>query len=188
MEFNSESHFPIVDYAKLTELIARHGKARILRVINEAFPDSVSSLVPRYKSSYPLPSIAASTDVRVMTLHNEKVTDILKVLGRIRELLRNNGSLELSRARQYAVEEVAESELKDGRFKDSQSARNTIFDACSRRLRPEIVGIRAFDEAVADWLREGSGRLKEILLKQSDETGRYSEVTSFFETSACPKL
>jgi hypothetical protein len=47
-------------------------------------------------------------------------------------------------------------------------------------LRPDIDGIVEFDKAAEDWLRRRSMRLREILLKQSDDPKRHAEVMAFF--------
>jgi len=58
--------------------------------------------------------------------------------------------------------------------------RKTIQDACTRRLKPDVHNISAFEMLADQWLRRKSMSLKDILWKHSDYSVR-ELVTKFFE-------
>lgn len=117
-----------------------------------------------------------------MTVRHAKVTDVIRVLRALRDQFREmKEHVDISRLRKYSIDIVSASELRKGRFQDERSAKDTISDACGRRLRPDVIGIRQFDYLAELWLREGSLQLKEILLKQSDAPERHAEVHQFFD-------
>src|SRR5688572_12403549 len=104
-----------------------------------------------------------------MSDRNNRVSDVGAVLKVMRnEFSRRSGYWEPNELRKYAVEEVAEVELQADRFIDYRSARNSIQDACTRRLKPDGNGtIRDFEKLAEEWLRQNSMDLKNILLNLS---------------------
>ena len=112
----------------------------------------------------------------------DKVTDVMAVLGTIRrEFKARNSYRNTTELRKEAVRLVAESELGTGRYKNENSAQKTIHDACARRLRPQVVNVKDFDSFVDQWLRQGSTRLKDILLGHSENRLQRTEVDLWFK-------
>src|SRR5687768_13956173 len=98
---------------------------------------------------------------------NNRVSDVLAVLKVMRnEFNRKSGYCEPNELRKKAVEDVAEAELQADRFMDSRSAKNSIQDACTRRLKPDGKNgkIKDFEKLADEWLRKNSKELKYILL------------------------
>jgi hypothetical protein len=114
-----------------------------------------------------------------MSCRNDKVSDVLVVLGVMRGDVHENYRNSTER-RKDAVNTVAESELLAGRYKNFYSARTTIHDACARRLKPDIQNIRDFDELTDQWLRENSMKLRDILLIHSKSQSQCMEIDAFF--------
>ena len=69
---------------------------------------------------------------------------------------------------------------------DQRSARNTIHDACTKRLKPDIGNIGVFDSLAEKWLVQGSMQLKNILLRCSKNSSQRDEVISFFNDLSKP--
>src|SRR5689334_12021039 len=116
-----------------------------------------------------------------MAFEKDKVHDVIRVLRKMRsDFVKRQGHVDIAKLRKYAVNSVAESDFRENRFIHLVSAQNTVLDACIRRLRPDISGTLAFDELADDWLRTGSTKLKNILLKYSRDNARRAEVIEFF--------
>jgi hypothetical protein len=117
-----------------------------------------------------------------MPYQNDKVTDIMAVLGTIKgEFKKRNSYRNTTEMRKDAVRGVAESELRAKRYKNENSAQKTIHDACARRLRPEVAHMADFDILVDQLLRQNLMRLKDILLRHSKSLSQRSKVDQFFE-------
>jgi len=118
-----------------------------------------------------------------MPYRNDKVSDIITILTGIRgQFARRTNYCGSAGLRKEAIKEFAESELRTRRYKNEHSAVETLRDACTRRLRPDIMGIRNFDGHVDQWLHEKSMALKEILLRHSKDRAQRAEVSQFFES------
>jgi hypothetical protein len=116
-----------------------------------------------------------------MGLEKDKVHDVIRVLEKMRSDFANRqGHVDIAKLRRFAVDAVAESGLRENRFSHLDSAQKTIRDACSRRLKPDIAGTHQFDELASDWLRTGSTKLRNILLKYARDAARRDEVIEFF--------
>jgi len=117
-----------------------------------------------------------------MLYQNDKVTDVMAVLGKIKgEFRRRNSYRNTTELRKDAVRSIAESELRARRYKNEDSAKKTIHDACARRLRPQVANIAAFDSLVDQWLRQNSMRLKDILLGYLESRSQRAQVSRWFE-------
>ena len=117
-----------------------------------------------------------------MPYRNDKVSDVMAVLKVMRRKFKTTtGFCDITELRKETVKDFAETEYKKGRFEHQLSAKNTIHDACARRLKPDIGNIRDFDRLTEQWLRQNSMQLKDILLKHSKSPSQRDEVTEFFE-------
>lgn len=117
-----------------------------------------------------------------MPFRDDKVEDVMAVLTLIRNAYRDNPKLHtITALRGNAVKNIAKTELQSKRFKDYNSAHKSIHDACGRRLKPDVIGIAAFDKLVASWLRQNSMGLKEILSTQANGDSQRAAVNTFFE-------
>ena len=117
-----------------------------------------------------------------MPYRNDKVSDVMVVLTVMRNKFKITPNCRyFTELRREAVKDVAETELSAKRYKNQDSARKTIHDACARRLKPDIGNIRDFDELTELWLRQNSMQLKDILLRHSKSPSQCAEVTKFFE-------
>jgi hypothetical protein len=118
-----------------------------------------------------------------MSSRNDKVSDVLAVLAIMRTgfnratAYHNRNSTEL---RKDAVNDIAENELRAKRFLNLISAKNTIHDACARRLKPDVACISHFDELADQWLKKNSTTLKDILVKHSENSSQRAVVIDFF--------
>lgn len=118
-----------------------------------------------------------------MPHRNDKVSDVMAVLTVIKEkFTRRTNYRSSTNLRKEAIKELAKTELRAGRYKNEHSAVETLRDACTRRLRPDIMSIRNFDRYVDQWLRKNSMSLREILLWHSKDRSRRAEVNRFFES------
>lgn len=115
-------------------------------------------------------------------MHREdKVTDVLAVLTEIRGGFRRGiCGRDCTELRKSAVTNVAEAELRKGRYKNMDSAYKTIHDAPARRLRPEVASIKHFDWLADQWLLSNSAALETILMNHSESVAQRAEVTRFF--------
>ena len=117
-----------------------------------------------------------------MPYRNDKVSDVVAVLAAVRDEFRKRSSyINSTELRKDAVKALAENELRARRYKNQDSALKTIHDACARRLKPEVDNIRDFDMLVDQWLRRKAVRLKEILLKHSENRSQRAMVANFFD-------
>jgi hypothetical protein len=109
----------------------------------------------------------------------DKVSDIIAVLTVMKREFRrtHRNTTEL---RKEAVMEVAETELRSGRFLNQDSAFKTIHDACARRLG---LTIKAFDTLADQWLRQKTEGLKNLLRTHSEGSSQRIAVTTFFVDS-----
>lgn len=120
----------------------------------------------------------------VTTRRADKVSDVLRLLAVIKDAYRGASGDGIKELRLRAVDEIAKSELHAGRFTSFISARNTLMDACARRLKPDIEGTDQFDELVDAWLRGGSTSLKNILLRHAANRQVERLVIDFFAEAA----
>ena len=112
---------------------------------------------------------------------NDKVSNIMAVLIVIkREFERTSNDCDFTELRKEAVKEVAETELNAKKYKNQRSSQNTIHDACTKRLKPDIDNVVDFDRVTEQWLRHNSMQLKDILLKHCKSRSQRDEVISFF--------
>ena len=105
------------------------------------------------------------------------VRDNLAVLRKINNAWKSGTLLTVKEYRIKAVDELAKPEP---RFKNDISADGTIHDGFARRLSPDIIGRPQFDSIAEEWLRTGSTRLKNILLKHAADLVVEREVKNFF--------
>jgi len=116
-----------------------------------------------------------------MGLQRDRVTDVLEVLEIIKKTKENRIKyINITEARKLAVNIIAEKEFNSGRYKNHQSALNTIHDALARRLRPDIKNISNFDKLVEKWFYNNSMELKDVLLGHSLDSVQSSKVKKFF--------
>ncbi|MFY9193025.1 MAG: hypothetical protein WAO06_09205, partial [Tenuifilaceae bacterium] len=107
---------------------------------------------------------------------------VLSVLALMRdEFNKSPDHRNTTELRKEAVQVFAEKELRSKRFKNKTSAINTIHDACSRRLKPDVDNITDFDNLVDQWLRKNSKILKDILLGHAESNSHRALVKIFFE-------
>ena len=115
-----------------------------------------------------------------MTYQRDKVSDVIEVLTIMNnELHKSKNYQNTTNLRRLAVKMVAENELRKNRYKNLNSARKTIHDACARRLRPDIKNIKKFDGLADQWLRNGSLELKNILIGNTEGKSQSSKVLIF---------
>jgi hypothetical protein len=114
----------------------------------------------------------------MLSTKRDKISDVIAVLNVMREQFgRTRNYRKTTELRKDAVNEIAEAELRSGRFKDQDSASKSIHDACSRRLGSHI---RDFDRLADEWLRQNSKELKNVLLSNSDGSSQRNMVIDFF--------
>jgi hypothetical protein len=112
----------------------------------------------------------------------DKICDVINVLTRIKEnYLKRPHSFGSAALRKEAIKELAEAELRKGRYKNLRSALYTLQDACRRRLEPNIIGMQSFDWHVNQWLYRNSMSLREVLLQKSYYQWQKQIVCNFFE-------
>ena len=110
---------------------------------------------------------------------DDKVSDVMAVLTVMRRKFKGTSNYcNFTELRKEAVGVVAETEYSKGRYKNQLSARETINDAYSRRLK---LSRAKFDGLTEQWLRHNSMQLKNILLRHSKSPSQSDEVTIFFE-------
>jgi hypothetical protein len=116
-----------------------------------------------------------------MPYRKDKVSDVLAVLAIMKKEFDKRSSYKATAdLRRDAVLEFAEIELSAKRYKNRDSARKTIHDACARRLKPDVDSIRFFDSLTDDWLRNDSSKLQNILLKHSGYYSQREMIKDFF--------
>ncbi len=116
-----------------------------------------------------------------MPYRNDKVSDVMAVLKVMKKgFKRTSNYCDFAELRIKAVKDVAETEfnVNKDRFEHELSAKNSIHDACARRLKHSIAD---FDRLTEQWLRQNSMQLKDILLRHSKSPSQCAEVTKFFE-------
>lgn len=117
-----------------------------------------------------------------MGLQKDLVSDILEVLSIIKTSKEKSTKyVNITEVRKLSTEIVAEREFKKGRYRNYNSAKNTIHDALARRLRPDIENIEDFDNLVEQWFYKNSLELKDILLGHSVDSVQSSKVNKFFQ-------
>ena len=112
---------------------------------------------------------------------DDKVTDVLAVLtAMINSFKSGLYGRDCTELRKNAVNEVATSELRMGRYKNMNSAYKTIHDALARRLKSEVANIKHFDRLADQWLFRNSNELETILINHSQSVAQRAEVAHFF--------
>lgn len=96
-----------------------------------------------------------------------------------RESQRAGTNVAIAELRRDAVIAYAETQFTAGRYKNLESARNTLHDAVTRRLQPDVGSIEDFDKLLNGWLRKGSGRLAKVLRKHA-RTAQHRELIRLF--------
>lgn len=87
-----------------------------------------------------------------MPYRKDKVSDVMAVLIVIKEeFARRTKFCSSASLRKEAIEELAETELRTGRYRNEHSAVETLRDACTRRLKPDS---RAYEISI-DTLTSG---------------------------------
>ena len=111
----------------------------------------------------------------------DKIDDVLFVLKEIfNEIKGSIGNIKATEIRRKAVKSVARTELaKKSRFKDFDSAKKSIHDACVRRLRIDRVG--EFDELIELCINQNSSQLQDILIKHATNKVQRSMISDFFK-------
>ena len=114
-----------------------------------------------------------------MSLQRSYIEDVLDVIREI-QLISSGEKMGqmLSTLRRRAVRTVATRELERRRFSNFDSAKKSIHDACSRRLKPSITNIGDFDVAVEQWLSGNPEGLRSILLPKADNARQRNEFES----------
>jgi len=116
-----------------------------------------------------------------MPYRNDKVSDVVAILEIMRNEFKSRTShYNITELRKEVVKGLAETELRQKRYKNKDSAEKSIHDACARRLKPDVDNIKDFDRLVDQWLRQNSMRLKDILVKHAESRSQRSMVTDFF--------
>ena len=113
---------------------------------------------------------------------NDKIIDILFVLNKIfNEINGSNENIKVNEVRLGAVKNIAKTELENNRFKDFRSAKNSIHDACVRRLRPNISKVTEFDQLIELWINQNSSQLQDILIKHATNDIQRHMISDFFK-------
>ncbi|SHI77874.1 hypothetical protein SAMN02745216_00486 [Desulfatibacillum alkenivorans DSM 16219] len=116
-----------------------------------------------------------------MYYQKDKVSDIISVLMVMKHEFGKKPYSDTSELRRDAVKEFAEREFRAGRYVSMNSAEKTVHDACARRLKPDVNGIKEFDEIADQWLHDESMRMAEILLNHSEDRSQLATVVVFFK-------
>lgn len=116
----------------------------------------------------------------IMSLHRSCIEDVFDVIREIQHLSteRKLGQ-KIANLRKKAVLSVATRELERNRFSNFDSAKKSIQDACSRRLKPSVRKIGEFDVAVEQWLSGNPEMLRSILLAKTENIKQRDEFESF---------
>lgn len=114
---------------------------------------------------------------------SDKIGDVLSVLKEIfNEIEGSTGNIKATEIRRRAVKNVARTELaKNNRFKDFDSAKKSIHDACVRRLRPNISMVSDFDQLIELWINQDSSKLQDVLIKQTTNNVQRHMISDFFK-------
>jgi hypothetical protein len=102
---------------------------------------------------------------------SKKIVDIINVLRRISQGYGSGNMGMIKTLRIQAVEDFA---------RERGVTDETVADLFIRRLKPDIVGTRAFDHAIYDWLEKKNDILKRTLLKQALDPDDKKMIESFF--------
>ncbi len=116
----------------------------------------------------------------------DKIGDVLFVLKEIfNEVKGSIGNIKATEIRRRAVKSVARTELaKNYRFKDFDSAKKSIHDACVRRLRPNISKVSEFDQLIELWINQNSSQLQNILIKHATNNVQRNLISDFFKETS----
>ena len=116
-----------------------------------------------------------------MGFRRDQILDVLYVLAAIREKIDKEEHEESYRElRIQAQKEVANAEFLKGRYQDEGSAYETIRDACTRRLWPDVSSVSHFDRLVTAWLNGDDTKLREAILKHLNFPEQKDIVIDFF--------
>lgn len=101
--------------------------------------------------------------------------DILAVLSEVRHRFQSGGSAsDIPELRRDAIHAVADQELAASRFVDHRSAKESIYDACSRRLGR--IPIATFDGLIMDWLGGRPDALITAILAKATTEGQRQRI------------
>lgn len=121
-----------------------------------------------------------------MSKSKSRIEDILEVLVEI-NLEYSEKNISISRSRKKAIDSVALRELRSGRFKNENSAKRTIHDACSRRLT--LIGnITEFDKAAKKWIYGDLKPIKSALEYEIKSIRDKNLLTDFFHFGSSPSI
>ena len=111
----------------------------------------------------------------------DKIDDVLLVLKEIfNEVEGSIGNIKATEIRRRVVNSVARTELaKNDRFKDFDSAKKSIHDACVRRLR--IHTVSKFDKLIELWINQNSSQLQDILIGLATNKVQKNMILDFFK-------
>lgn len=101
-----------------------------------------------------------------MDRFNDNITNVTLVLWHMKARFRTPSSTRELRI--FAEQEIAKG--ISGMYKDVTSAQKTIHDACARRLRPDVMNIKDFDNLVSDWRFNKNKKLERIIQKHAQQS------------------
>ena len=117
-----------------------------------------------------------------MELQKDLVSDVLEVLSILKKTKNGNKKhTNITESRKLATEIIADKEFNSGRYRNYLSAKNTIHDALTRRLKPDINSIKEFDYLVEQWIYNNSNELEDILIGHSINSYQSSNIKHFFK-------
>lgn len=120
-------------------------------------------------------NILPSYPVWILGMSRPVADDILAVLSEIRHRFQiSDSSPDVTKLRRDSIHGVADQELAAARFVDHRSAKESIYDACSRRLGG--IAIATFDQLVTDWLRGRPDALRAAVLAKATTEGQRQRI------------
>ncbi|HEY5405542.1 MAG TPA: hypothetical protein VIJ92_00580 [Ginsengibacter sp.] len=102
---------------------------------------------------------------------SQKIVDVINVLRRIRQGYGSGNKRMIKTLRILAVEEFA---------RERGVTDETVADSFIRRLKPDVVGTKAFDHVIYEWLEKEDDKLKQALLNQALDLDDTKMIKSFF--------
>ena len=112
--------------------------------------------------------------------------DVIAVLSEIRHRFESSGfEVGISDMRLDAIKAVATQELRAQRFLDQRSAKESIYDACARRLGG--IAIADFDRLVEQWLHGNPDDLSAAVIAKTTAEGqrrRLSDVLGISDSAS----
>lgn len=121
-----------------------------------------------------------------MSLRRPYMEDVLDVIREIQLIFSVRKMEKSSILREEAIRIVADRELSRDRSSNDNSAKNSIQDACTRRLNLSPNSIGEFDRLVEEWLSGHSEHLRSILLPQTKNARLRDDIESLLKGDSFP--